>query len=160
MTIGPVVRAAFLILLMAPAVATLGQGGAVLTTAEIIAFVGATDPGRAKAFYQSTLGLRLVSEEPQALVFDAGGTMLRVSILRQVPPVPYTVLGWRVRDIATAVESLASRGVVFERFAGFAQDTRGVWTAPDGTRVAWFTDPDRNMLSLTQFPADGPPRPR
>ena len=132
-----------------------------LTTAEVIAFVGTTDAGRAKAFYQDKLGLRLVSEEPShALVFDAGGTMLRVSVVPEVPAVPYTVLGWKVDDIGTAVESLVSKGVRFERFPGFSQDARGVWTALDGTGVAWFRDPDGNTLSLTQFPVERSPRER
>ena len=128
------------------------KGGGVLAVADVIAFVGTTDPARARGFYQDRLGLRLISEEPQALVFDAGGTMLRVSTAREVPPARYTVLGWKVRDIGAAIDALVLKGVSFERFPGFNQDERGVWTSPDGARVAWFKDPDGNMLSLTQFP--------
>jgi catechol 2,3-dioxygenase-like lactoylglutathione lyase family enzyme len=128
------------------------QGGPVLATAEVIAFVGVTDATRAKTFYQDKLGLRFASEEPgHALVFDAGGTMLRVSVVREVPPARYTVLGWKVGDVGAAVDALVAKGVTFERFPGFTQDARGVWTTPDGTRIAWFKDPDGNLLSLTQF---------
>ena len=129
--------------------------GTMLTTSDVIAFVGAKDASKARSFYQDTLGLRLVSEEPShALVFDANGTMLRVSIVQKIPPGKYTVLGWRVGNIGRAVEELARQGVVFEWFEGFAQDDQGIWTAPDSTRVAWFRDPDGNMLSLTQFAAE------
>ncbi|MBI4266366.1 MAG: VOC family protein [Acidobacteria bacterium] len=158
MTRGGIVVLAVLTALPALAAAEPRQGGTVLTTAEIIAFVGTANAERANVFYRDTLGLRLVSEEPQALVFDAGGRMLRVSIVPQVPPARYTVLGWKVDDIAAAADGLATKGVRFERFAGFVQDARGVWTAPDGTRVAWFRDPDGNMLSLTQFPNEPPRR--
>lgn len=128
-----------------------------LTTAEVIAFVGVTDAERAKAFYRDKLGLRLTSEEPsRALVFDAGGTTLLASLVEAVPPASYTVLGWMVENIGKAVDELMAKGISFERFQDFAQDDRGVWTGPDGTRVAWFKDPDGNMLSLTQSSAPPP----
>jgi catechol 2,3-dioxygenase-like lactoylglutathione lyase family enzyme len=131
------------------------KAGAPLGSAAVIAFVGVTDAARAKAFYADILGLRFVNEEPShALVFDANGTMLRVSIVPQVAPARYTVLGWRVTDIAATIEALAGKGVRFERFPSFGQDERGIWTAPDGTRVAWFKDPDGNVLSVTQFTAE------
>ncbi|MGH7318119.1 MAG: VOC family protein, partial [Candidatus Rokuibacteriota bacterium] len=79
------------------------------------------------------------------------GTMLRVSRVDKVAVAPYTVLGWTVDDIGVSIDNLKQKGVVFERFEGFPQDERGIWTAGDGTRVAWFRDPDGNLLSLTQF---------
>ena len=82
--------------------------------------------------------------------------MLRVSLVKEVSLARYTVLGWKVKDIGVAVDGLVAKGAAFERFPGFTQDERGVWTAPEGTRAAWFKDPDGNMLSLTQFSA-GPP---
>ncbi len=134
------------------------QGGTpLLTGAEVIAFVGVTDAERAKAFYRDKLGLRLTSEEPsRALVFDAGGTTLLASLVEAVPPATYTVLGWVVENIGAAIDGLVAKGVAFERLQDFVQDERGVWTAPDGTRVAWFKDPDGNMLSLTQSSAAPP----
>ena len=108
---------------------------------------------RAKAFYARTLGLRFVSEDPFALVFDAAGTMLRVAVVPQLKPAGYTVLGWLVPDIRRAIRGLVRRGVAFERFDGFGQDEDGIWASPSGARVAWFRDPDGNMLSLTQVPA-------
>ncbi len=123
-----------------------------LTTATIIAFVATTNPVRARAFYEQVLGLSFVADEPFALVFDANGTMLRVTKVQDLSPAAYTVLGWDVSHIRAEVEALTQRGVVFERYAGFPQDDLGIGAFPDGTRVAWFKDPDGNILSLTQFP--------
>lgn len=116
-----------------------------------MAFVATADAARARAFYGDVLGLRLVGDEPFALVFDSGGVTLRVQKVATVTPTPYTVLGWSVPDIEAAIERLRSGGVRFESFGLPGQDERGVWTAGDGTRVAWFKDPDGNVLSLTQF---------
>jgi predicted enzyme related to lactoylglutathione lyase len=119
----------------------------------IVAFVATTNPKRAKLFYAKTLELRLVSEDGFALAFDAGGTMLRVAIVQTLQPAGYTVLGWIVPDIAKAVRGLMKRGVVFQRYEGMMQqDDLGIWSSPSGARVAWFTDPDSNTLSLTELP--------
>jgi catechol 2,3-dioxygenase-like lactoylglutathione lyase family enzyme len=119
----------------------------------IIGFVNITDVARAKAFYRDKLGLRLVSEElPFALVFDANGIMLRLAIGRTVAPLPGTVLGWQVPDANTALADLESAGVRFERYEGLPQDARGIWTTPTGSKVAWFKDPDGNVLSISEHP--------
>ena len=117
----------------------------------LIAFVATANPEVAKKFYGETLGLRFVSQDPFALVFDAGGTMLRVAVVREHQPAGYTVLGWSVPNIAAAVRELSGRGVVFERFQGMQQDASGIWQSPSGAQVAWFKDPEGNILSLTQF---------
>jgi catechol 2,3-dioxygenase-like lactoylglutathione lyase family enzyme len=123
-----------------------------LSTAKLTAFVGVHDPDRAKQFYRDTLGLTLVTEElPFAFVFDAGGTMLRVTFVQTVVPAPYTVLGWQVKDVAETVKTLQERGVHFERFPGLNdQQELGIWTAPKGVQIAWFKDPDGNLLSVAQ----------
>ena len=123
-----------------------------LKSRPIVAFVATTDPKRAKPFYAKTLGLRLVSEDGFALAFDAGGTMLRVAIVKTLQPAGYTILGWVVPDIAKAVRDLVKRGVTFQRYEGMPQDDLGIWSSPGGARVAWFTDPDSNTLSLTELP--------
>jgi catechol 2,3-dioxygenase-like lactoylglutathione lyase family enzyme len=122
-----------------------------LGSSSIIAFVSTKAPAKSKEFYSNVLGLRFVSEDPFAIVFDAGGTMLRVSIVRELQPAAYTVLGWNVADISDAVQNLTTRGVVFERFQGMPQDDLGIWRSPSGAGIAWFKDPDGNLLSLTQF---------
>ena len=123
-----------------------------LNTSKIISFVATQNPARARKFYQTTLGLKLISDDPFALVFDANGTMLRVQKVHEIQPARHTVLGWEVLDIHTDIKKLAKRGVRFERFEGLQQDELGVWTSPSGGKVAWFKDPDGNTLSLTQFP--------
>jgi catechol 2,3-dioxygenase-like lactoylglutathione lyase family enzyme len=122
-----------------------------LTSSPVIAFVATTTPRRAKAFYTKTLGLKLVSEDDFAIVFDAGGTMLRVAIVPQLQPAKYTVLGWIVPDIRRAAAALVKRRVKFQRYPGMDQDDLGIWTSPIGARIVWFKDPDGNTLSLTEF---------
>ena len=122
-----------------------------LGSTDAIAFVGATDLGRARLFYEQVLGLPLAGQNDFACVFSAKGTMLRVTAVPEVARGGYTVLGWRVHDIAAAVRDLSARGVVFLRYDGMDQDDSGVWTTPGGDRVAWFADPEGNILSLTQF---------
>ena len=126
----------------------------ILGVSDLIAFAPTTDPVKARAFYEGVLGLRLVADEkPFALVFDANGTMLRVTVVQEHHPDPFTVLGWRVDDIERTVEQLSAREVVFQRYPGVNDaDPHAVWNAPSGARVAWFKDPDGNVLGLTQFP--------
>jgi catechol 2,3-dioxygenase-like lactoylglutathione lyase family enzyme len=121
-----------------------------LDSAKLTAFVATADPERAKAFYESTLGLRLLAEDGFALVFDCNGTHLRIQKVETVQPPPFTVLGWQVQDIREAVTGLSQRGVIFERFSFMEQDDLGIWTAPSRTKVAWFKDPDGNILSLAE----------
>lgn len=122
-----------------------------LHSSKIIAFVATRDADRARKFYESVLGLALISDDPFALVFEAHGTMLRLTKVREHTPARHTVLGWEVEDIRSAVSSLQSQGVTFQRYEGLPQDDLAIWTAPGGARVAWFHDPDGNTLSLTQF---------
>jgi catechol 2,3-dioxygenase-like lactoylglutathione lyase family enzyme len=129
----------------------------VLTDAAIVAFAATTDLERAHAFYAEVLGLRRVDATQFANVYDAGGTTLRVTRVDRVADAPYTVLGWTVPDMEAATEQLTARGVAFERIRGVEQDEAGVWTAPSGARIAWFRDPDRNLLSLTEPAAAAAP---
>ena len=119
----------------------------------VIAFVGTRDPERAKRFYGGTLGLPLTSEDAFALVFDANGTVLRVTIVPEVHPAKYTVLGWNVDDLESLIRSLLRGGIVFERYPGLKQDPLGIWTSPSQVRVAWFKDPDGNLLSISKHPS-------
>jgi catechol 2,3-dioxygenase-like lactoylglutathione lyase family enzyme len=116
-----------------------------------IAFVATAKPDEARAFYERTLGLDFVADEPFALIFDLGSIMLRIQKVDTLTPPPQTSLGWEVADIDAAVTMLAERGVAFEHFDFLPQDERGIWTTPSGARIAWFKDPDGNTLSLTQM---------
>ena len=122
-----------------------------LATSDVIAFASTTDLARARSFYEGTLGLPLLDENEYACVFDAHGTMLRITVVAEVAHPGYTVLGWRVTGISETVARLESLGVTFARYDGMGQDAQGVWTTPNGDRVAWFRDPDENVLSLTEL---------
>ena len=122
-----------------------------LGNCRIAAFVATSDAEKAKAFYGETLGLTLVSDEEYAVVFDANGTTLRVQKVGEVAPAPYTALGWHVSDIEAKVRELTGSGVEFMRFEGFGMDELGIVTFPNGAKVAWFKDPDGNILSLDQY---------
>jgi catechol 2,3-dioxygenase-like lactoylglutathione lyase family enzyme len=119
----------------------------------IIGFVNIVDVPRAKTFYRDTLGLRLLSEEPPfALVFEANGIMLRLGMAKELPPAHGTVLGWQVPDISATIRELEEAGVRFERYGQLKQDELGIWTSPTGARVAWFKDPDGNILGISEYP--------
>jgi catechol 2,3-dioxygenase-like lactoylglutathione lyase family enzyme len=122
-----------------------------LSAAKPIAFITTSQPELARKFYENVLGLEFVADEPYALVFRTGGIMLRVAKAEKVTVAPYTVLGWKVEDIAASVRELANSGVAFEIFPGMGQDKSGIWTSPSGAKIAWFKDPDGHMLSLTEF---------
>ena len=125
-----------------------GLGGA-----DIIAFVPIVDVTQAKHFYSEVLGLSLLSEEhPFALVFEANGITLRLIIAKELPPTFGTVLGWRVPDVTATVKELQELGVSFERYPGMEQNPLGIWTTPTGAKVAWFKDPDGNVLSVSEHP--------
>ena len=117
----------------------------------MIGFVSTADAQKARSFYADVLGFRLFSDDDFALVFDANGTMLRVAKGRKSPPAPQTVLGWEVDDIHAAIRALVARGVTFEQWnlSFMKQDEHGVWTPPNGDQVAWFKDPDGNILSIS-----------
>ncbi len=107
----------------------------------------------AERFYRDRLGLELREKSDGALVFDVGGGDLRVSPVPQTNPSEHTVAGFAVDDVDATVAALGSRGIVFERFDGFTHEDSGVLTTPYGARVAWFRDPDGNLLSVVQFGA-------
>ena len=123
-----------------------------LRDAKVTAFLATTQGPRAAAFYAETLALRQLSDDEFALVFDLGGVELRIQKLKQFTPQPFTALGWQVPTLRTTIAALADRGVAFERFPGLAQDAQGVWVAPSGAQVAWFRDPDGNLLSVAEYP--------
>jgi catechol 2,3-dioxygenase-like lactoylglutathione lyase family enzyme len=124
----------------------------VLASARLTAFVASTDLDRSAAFYVDTLGLTARDRSPFALVLDGRGATLRVTAVAEKPAAGYTVLGWDVDDLDAAVDELRGRGITFTRYDGMDQDEHDAWTAPSGTRVAWFRDPDANTLSLQQHP--------
>jgi len=124
-----------------------------LDQAKLVAFIPSRDPMKAKSFFIDVLGLRFVSEDAFAVIFDSSGIAVRlvdVSSVKDFKPAAFTILGWSVEDIQQTVRGLQERGVTFERYPGMTQDDVGVWVAPSGAKVAWFKDPDGNTLSLSE----------
>jgi catechol 2,3-dioxygenase-like lactoylglutathione lyase family enzyme len=133
-----------------------------LDKAKIVAFAAIRDRDAARKFYRDILGLRLMGEDQFAMIFDANGTTLRLSPVKDWTPPQFTVLGWEVQDIVATVRALTSAGVEFQRYPWMqGQDELAIWTSPTGpevagvhagARVAWFKDPDGNLLSVAQMP--------
>jgi len=122
-----------------------------LNDKKIVAFVPTLDFDKARAFYVDTLGLRFVDNDGFAMVLDANGTMIRVAKVQpDFKPAMFTILGWEVSEIEKEVAALTDKGVAFERYGFFEQDSLGIWTAPSGDKVAWFKDTDGNILSVSQ----------
>ena len=121
-----------------------------LGTTNIVAFVAVADYDKSRAFYEGILGLTFVKNDGFALVMDANGIMVRFVKMPAVTPQPFTVLGWRVDDVVAAVRTLLARDVAFELYSGLDQDDLRIWTSPSGARIAWFRDPDGNLLSIAQ----------
>ena len=122
--------------------------------ADLIAFIPTRNFKQSRNFYEQMLGLKFISEDPFALVFDANGVMLRianVSTVQDFKPQPFTVLGWRVASVEKMARQLGNKGVRFERFPGMQQNDLGIWRSPSGAQIAWFKDPDGNMLSVTEI---------
>jgi len=121
----------------------------------LMTFVPVSNAEKARAFYRDRLGLRLVSEDPFALVFDVEGVMLRATLVSGFTPQPFTVLGWQVQDARAMANNMTGGGIVLERYPGLSQDKDGLWQAPGGALIGWFKDPDGNLLSITQLPLVG-----
>jgi catechol 2,3-dioxygenase-like lactoylglutathione lyase family enzyme len=127
----------------------------VLADADIVPFLPTADLDRARQFYGDRLGLPLLEQTGFACVFQAPNATLRVTLVESPAHAPYTVLGWQVPDIEVAVAELRGRGVEPIHYDGLDQDPLGIWRSPSGARVAWFADPDRNVLSMTQLCLNG-----
>jgi catechol 2,3-dioxygenase-like lactoylglutathione lyase family enzyme len=122
-----------------------------LAGARYMGFIPVRDADDARRFYVDVLGLRCIEESPFAIVVDANGTNLRLTPVPELTPQPFTIAGFEVTDIEGAVDRLTGNGVVFRRYDGVDQDERSIWVTPGDDRVAWFSDPDGNTVSLTEF---------
>jgi catechol 2,3-dioxygenase-like lactoylglutathione lyase family enzyme len=116
----------------------------------MIGFVPTADSRRARDFYEGKLGFEFISDDQFALVMRYGENMVRIAKAGKFTPAPFTVLGWEVANIEDEVRALVARGVVFEKYPFVEDQKTGIWVTPDGSKVAWFKDPDGNVLSLSQ----------
>lgn len=115
-----------------------------------VAFINVSDRERGLAFYRDTLGMTHRSGDPFGDFLEVGGLLVRLTALPDYKSTGHPTFGWNVDDIAAAVGDLRGRGIAFTIYPGMGQDDLGIWTAPDGkAKVAWFADPDGNVLSLS-----------
>ena len=122
-----------------------------ISNSKVVAFAATKNSVNSRNFYENVLGLKILSDDMFAIVFDANGTMLRIQKVQEHNPPQFTSLGWEVADINVEIDELMKNGVIFNKYQGLDQDKRNIWTAPGGAKIAWFSDPDGNTLSLTQF---------
>jgi predicted enzyme related to lactoylglutathione lyase len=124
-----------------------------LAAAEHVAFIPINDKDKALTFYRDLLGLTFIEDQsPFALLFELNGHPFRITFVGEFKPQQFTILGWRVPDIATAVRELEAAGLAFNHYPWLGENTTGIWTTPGGTQIAWFSDPFGNVLSLQQDP--------
>jgi len=123
-----------------------------LREARVTPFLATTDLVRARAFFEGVLDLSVVSVDSFALVLATPQGPIRVTQVQELARAPYTVLGWDVPDVRATAQALSAKGVAFQRYPGMEQDELGIWAAPSGSRIAWFQDPDGNVLSIAQHP--------
>jgi catechol 2,3-dioxygenase-like lactoylglutathione lyase family enzyme len=121
-----------------------------LANATVTALVGTMQKEASTAFYRDTLGLKFVNDDGFAAIFEGKNARIRVSRVPAITPAAYAVLAFQVDDIDKIVDGLTAKGALFQRYSFFVQDAKGIWSAPDGTKVAWFHDPDLNLLSVVQ----------
>src|SRR6476469_1387421 len=114
---------------------------------KLVAFIPSSHLGSSHTFYSGVLGLERTEATSMANVYDANGTPLRVTLVTNHEPSHFTVIGWYVPDVRVAMAELTERGVRFKAYPGYEQDEDGIWTAPNGRQVAWFEDPDGNIIS-------------
>jgi catechol 2,3-dioxygenase-like lactoylglutathione lyase family enzyme len=121
-----------------------------LASGKMVGFVLTKDYGQARAFYEGKLGFEFVSLDPFALAMKVGGHFVRISKVPNFTPLRSTVLGWEVENIEAVVAWLKQRGVAMEKYPFIQDAERGIWTTPNGDKVAWFKDADGNVLSVSQ----------
>lgn len=123
-----------------------------LEDAKLIGFIATARPEAARAFYEETLGLRLLEESEHGFAFMSGGQMLRLQKVGDFKPHRFTAAGWAVPDLVATLKRLAASNVPAIQYDGLEQDELGIWSPATGVKIAWFRDPDGNTLSLTEFP--------
>ncbi len=114
------------------------------------------DLDAARTFYSDTLGIE-IEEQMGGMILElqlADGE--RPVIIYPKPdhePAAFTVLNFPVGDIEATVEALTAHGVELQRYDSFDHDAQGIaGGGEDGPRIAWFTDPAGNILSVIEDP--------
>ncbi|MXV52360.1 hypothetical protein GS399_15405 [Pedobacter sp. HMF7647] len=113
------------------------------------------DFAKAKEFYGNILGLT-VEEIPEMegllRLKVEGGNDILVYTKPNHEPATFTILNFPVKDVEKAVDELTSRGVKFEHYDNeyIKTNEKGIAEGGGGPRIAWFTDPAGNILSVLE----------
>ncbi len=109
------------------------------------------DVQKAKEFYGQTLGLDVSEANGMLELHIAGGTTILAYPKENHTPATFTILNFPVANIEQAVDELSRRGVRFESYnaGGLVTDEKGIFRG-GGPKIAWFTDPAGNILSVLE----------
>jgi catechol 2,3-dioxygenase-like lactoylglutathione lyase family enzyme len=121
-----------------------------LQSAALQTIVCCSDLERARAFYCGVLGLQVSSERFNGLVLNAGGSALWLCPVPDFAPWNHTLFGFKVANLSVILRDLEGRGLCCERHAHLPHEGDGSVIAPDGSRIAWFKDPDGTIFSIVQ----------
>jgi len=122
------------------------------------------DLALSRDFYHDTLGLEILREDDERIIFRCGGGS-QLSVTRSTTGTadPQTQLAWRVPDIHAELADLRARGVRIEAYQAPDPVTDADGIADMGFAwAAWFIDPSGNALAIIepkQRPAQPPPAP-
>ncbi len=118
-----------------------------LTNAHFTAMLPVTDVARARRFYEDTLGLHPKRELPSGeVLFGSDGGEFALYPRATAPKSDHTALTWEVPSVQEEVRALRDRGVRFEEYPEL--NTHDGIAEMNGERVAWFKDPDGNILCV------------
>jgi catechol 2,3-dioxygenase-like lactoylglutathione lyase family enzyme len=121
-----------------------------LSDSNAVAMVAVKDLGAARKFYENTLGLKAVGTEGEEVVtYRSGATVLNVYRSDFAGTNKATSVVWDMgKDLESAAKSLKDKGVAFEHYDMPGMKVKGDVYVAEGMKVAWFKDPDGNILSL------------
>jgi catechol 2,3-dioxygenase-like lactoylglutathione lyase family enzyme len=121
-----------------------------LRNTDAVATLAVKDLGRATRFYEETLGLIRAGaeEDEEAIAFESGDTTINVYRSSFAGTNKATALTWAVDDVEDVVRTLKAKGVTFEHYDLPDTKREGDVHVSGDIRVAWFKDPDGNILSV------------
>jgi catechol 2,3-dioxygenase-like lactoylglutathione lyase family enzyme len=120
-----------------------------LRDTDAVATLAVKDLDVAAKFYEETLGLSRTGEENgEALVFESGDTTINVYRSSFAGTNKATALTWTVDDVENIVRTLKSKGVRFEHYDLPETRREGDVHVSGDLKVAWFKDPDGNILAV------------
>lgn len=116
---------------------------------DAVATVAVKNLAAAKQFYEGTLGLKQIeAEEDEVIVYGSGNSRINVYRSQYAGTNKATALTWAVDDVEGEVRALKSKGVSFEHYDMPGMRREGDLHVGGDMKVAWFKDPDGNILNI------------